>query len=84
MPRARKEHKCDFCHKIIWSGSDYHLHKGTPWDHPDNDSFFTLKVHKDCWDLWIEHQQDWDQLFPLGEPDMILQMLEENYEMAAK
>lgn len=82
MPVARKDHRCSFCGLTIERGTEYHCHKGTPWEHQDNDTFFTIKAHTDCWALWVKYAQDWDYYFPIGEWKMIRRLLCEEKDMA--
>ena len=65
--KARKQHTCDLCRKKIKKGEVYHRQNITPWDHPDNECFSTVKAHLECWDKWLEvgHESGW--LFPEDE-----------------
>lgn len=66
---ARKVHTCQFCGGPIEVGERYEHYQGTPWSHPDNDSYFTWKGHLDpCWKAWWEISTDCDGYLPDG-PD---------------
>lgn len=45
---ARKDHVCDLCPWAIPAGMEYWREDATPWDHPDNDGYFTIKAHRLC------------------------------------
>jgi hypothetical protein len=49
---ARKNHICSFCGNIIPANSYYKFVRLTPWDHPDNEIFFSWKVHPFCLEVW--------------------------------
>lgn len=40
---AKKLHRCSFCYEPIAPGSQYAHIRLTPWDHPDNECFFTVQ-----------------------------------------
>src|SRR5664279_5061360 len=52
LVRARKFYRCEFCRRLIFKGSRYWYERITPWDHPDNESYSTLRLHKRCMEAW--------------------------------
>lgn len=56
---ARKGHRCDFCGEAIATGDEYFRVRLTPWDHPDNEGFFTWRAHPFCHELWMAAGPDW-------------------------
>lgn len=72
---ARKRHSCSLCHETIEPTSKYQYERITPWDHPDNESYFDYKAHLNCHKLWMEDGGEWfDWNFPLdgGEWDCFI------------
>jgi hypothetical protein len=61
---ARKRHKCTLCGEPITPGSTYIFERITPWDHSDNDSYFSYKAHHICNEVWLEVCDDYDCIFP--------------------
>ena len=53
--RAKKQHRCNFCNEPIAEGTQYAHCRLTPWDHPDNDGFFTWRAHPFCREMWVQH-----------------------------
>lgn len=51
---ARKQHTCDFCALPIPAGRAYENVRVTPWDHPENEGYSTVKAHLRCWEMWEE------------------------------
>ena len=62
--RARKDHTCTLCGRVIRRGRRYVYEKITPWDHPDNDGYFTVKIHLGCNRAWYALADDWDYEIP--------------------
>lgn len=62
--KARKEHRCDFCRKPIAAGEEYIRREITPWDHSDNETFFTHKSHVVCNDVWYKFGERYDWVYP--------------------
>jgi hypothetical protein len=59
---AKKAHRCEFCAEQIAPGQRYAHIRLTPWDHADNDGFFTWRTHEFCREMWDEHigeDSDW-------------------------
>jgi len=50
--KARKDHVCSLCFGVIPEGIDYINERVTPWDHANNEFFFTYKAHVGCDYLW--------------------------------
>jgi len=66
-PKARKHHTCSFCNLPIPAGTIYYTDRITPWDHPDNEHYFTIKAHPHCWDFWrSEYGETQEWIFPGG------------------
>lgn len=63
--KARKEHICTLCNFPIRMGERYEFRRITPWDHPDNDGFFSYHAHCQCDHAWNNIAPDWDYLFPV-------------------
>lgn len=61
---ARREHKCTFCRFPIPVGETYHYQRLGPPHHPDNEGWFTVKAHLDCWAAWNLMGNDYDWIFP--------------------
>jgi len=61
---AQKDHICSFCALPIPKGARYWYEKMTPWDHEDNDGFFTCKAHEACRELWVNVASDFEYRFP--------------------
>jgi hypothetical protein len=66
MPIARKDHTCALCFEVIPSGTQYYSQEVTPWEHHDNERFYTFKAHMECYNLWtdcgndnIDHEFTW-------------------------
>jgi hypothetical protein len=65
---AAKAHSCQFCGGRIEPGEKYGFYQGTPWSHPDNDTYFSWKGHLEpCWKAWDYISQDVDGYLP-GDP----------------
>lgn len=74
--KARKNHRCIVCKNRISKGEMYVGFSITPWDHPDNDGFYAVKLHEFCdsfadfvfynshsWDE-VTYDDIWDELVP--------------------
>lgn len=61
---ARKDHECTLCAYTIPKGARYRYEKLTPWDHPDNDGYFTYKGHYVCERAWRDIGREWDWAMP--------------------
>lgn len=62
---ARKSHVCEFCAEPILPNDNYWRENITPWDHPENEGYFLLKVHQYCWKVWNEGAEDYfEHQFP--------------------
>ena len=65
--RASQEQRCTLCGLAIPTSEVYWRERMTPWDHQDNDGFFTLKAHKACYEFWdADYADRVDGLFPVG------------------
>lgn len=65
---ARKQHWCTLCGQSIEVGEHYIYQRITPWDHPDNDGFFSYRAHEECNRFWVaEFAYDADGIFPIGD-----------------
>lgn len=63
--KARKDHRCQFCYRIIFKGTQYWSERITPWDHSENEHYFSLKAHTRCWELWRSGiDSECDHIFP--------------------
>ena len=62
--KARKAHVCDLCFEKIEKGENYHRQDIMPWDHPDNECFFTFKAHVKCYEIWLVVGADYYWDFP--------------------
>lgn len=51
LVKSRKEYNCTYCGEKILKATMYFNINITPWCHPDNDSYYNWKVHKDCKEL---------------------------------
>ena len=71
---ARKDHRCLLCEEIIPKGTKYGHQRITPWDHPDNECFFTYRAHTECDELWGKVGREWDWEFP-DDPGLWKEML---------
>ena len=62
MTIARKDYRCDFCGEAIPKASEYFTQRITPWDHPDNEGFFTHRAHARCEEVWnlVGTSYDWE------------------------
>lgn len=58
---ARKPHRCTHCNRTIRVGESYAFKRITPWDHPDNEAFFTYRAHERCEAYWNEigYEYEW-------------------------
>lgn len=45
---ARKAHWCEACRWPIYPGEAYHRETLRPWDHPENEGFWELKLCRFC------------------------------------
>ena len=52
-PKARKEHRCDWCPEPIDVGEVHCYHSGV-----DNEGFYSWRIHADCKQA-IEREWDW-------------------------
>jgi hypothetical protein len=64
--KARKEHICTLCQKVIKAGKQYEYQRLTPWDHSENEYFFDYKAHISCDTTWHKVGCDYDWVFPAG------------------
>lgn len=64
MTVARKPHVCTLCDLTIPPGADYIYERITPWDHPDNERYFTFKAHRVCERAWRDADELNDGLLP--------------------
>lgn len=62
--KARREHQCELCKLPIKKGESYYKERITPWDHPDNEGYFTFKAHDKCSDVWFAIGDDYDWRYP--------------------
>jgi len=60
---ARVEHLCTHCNLPIPVGVKYWCERVTPWDHPENERYFSYKAHAKCRELWNEIGGDYDWEF---------------------
>lgn len=61
--KARKQYRCDFCEGLIEKGTKYVYERCTPWDHPDNEGYGTVRGHIRCKDFWDDEygpDSDWN------------------------
>lgn len=49
---TRKPYECWFCESTIKAGERSWYERVTPWDHPDNEYYFTLRAHAECEAAW--------------------------------
>ncbi len=67
MAVARKQHKCDLCRREIVQGEDYFRQEVKPWDHEDNDCFFSFKAHRECEEVYSDqYREDHEGYIPCG------------------
>lgn len=73
---ARKDHECSLCGGKIPTGSSYWDERVGPPDHWENDSWFQIRNHEECFDAWqiIGELLDW---YSPGAPYEWLEILEE-------
>jgi len=67
--KARKDHRCSFCCEMITKGTRYICQRVTPWDHADNECFFTIKAHVECDSIWQQVGSEFDWQLPDGKID---------------
>jgi len=65
--RARKTHRCELCERPIRKGRLHVYERITPWDHWENDHYFTYRAHLSCDRAWHAFGEDWDWYLP-GDP----------------
>lgn len=63
---ARKDHYCSLCGEVIPAKTKYAYKRITPWDHADNETFFTYKAHELCDEVWQKIGDRYAWLFPYG------------------
>ena len=67
---ARKPHYCTLCGELISAGEHYVYQRITPWDHPDNDGFFSYRAHEECDRFWhAEYADSTERELPVGTED---------------
>ena len=57
---ARKRHVCTLCGLPIAPLTRYFYQRITPWDHPENETYFDFKAHPRCESVWqsVAHESD--------------------------
>lgn len=63
-PVARVAHRCCLCQRWIAIGEQYIYCRYTPWDHSENDDFFTYKAHVHCDTVFSQVGEEWNWEFP--------------------
>lgn len=59
--KPRKRHQCRVCGELIEIGEQCHTYRGVE----DNEGFYTLYFHDDCWRYSRDWDwQDWETFYP--------------------
>lgn len=76
--KARKEHICDVCLDKVKVGEKYVNFTTTPWDYGENDAFYDIHTHIQCWADWVAGlAEDCDGYFP-DDPQIYQEWKNEN------
>ena len=59
---------CTHCERQIEVGEAYYWTRITPWDHVENDGFFTVREHVECARFWDDSAGDLSDNMLWGEP----------------